>query len=44
MATQYEQFRKTIRELLGQAEAAIPRSPEQPPVTNAGETVVPGKS
>ena len=43
MSNQYEQFRKSIRELLGQAEAAIPR-PEQPPVTNAAAAPMPGKS
>ncbi len=44
MANQYELFRKNIRELLGQAEAAIPRPVDHPPVTTADTVIVPGKS
>ncbi len=43
LITQYELFRKSIRELLGQAEAAIPKASE-PSVTSAVEVVKPGKS
>ncbi len=41
--TQLEQFRKSIRNLLGQAEAAAPASTTTP-VTSAAETPAPGKS
>ena len=37
---QFEQFRKNIRELLGQAEASMPRYGDHP-VTSAVEAVVP---
>jgi len=42
LAVQYDQFRKNIRELLGQADAAINKPSEQP-VTSA-EATLPGKS
>jgi chromosome segregation ATPase len=38
MVTQYEQFRKNIRDLLGQAEAGIAK-PAQQPVTSAAAVV-----
>lgn len=44
MGVQYEQFRKSIRELLGQAETALSRPVDQPPVTTANAAAVPGKS
>ena len=40
---QFDQFRKGIRSLLGQAEAAVPSTPAQP-VSAAVEAPVPGKS
>jgi phage shock protein A len=40
---QFEQFRKNIRNLLGQAEAAAP-NPTNTPVTSAAETPAAGKS
>ena len=40
---QFEQFRKGIRSLLGQAEAAVPSTPAQP-VSAAVEAAAPGKS
>jgi len=43
LAVQYEQFRKQIRELLGQADAALNRPAADHPVTSA-EVVIPGKS
>ncbi|MBY0525490.1 MAG: hypothetical protein K2R98_18940 [Gemmataceae bacterium] len=42
LAVQYDVFRKSIRELLGQADAALNR-PADHPVTQA-EVVLPGKS
>ena len=42
LASQYEQFRKNIRELLGQADAAINKPSEQP--VTAAEPRLPGKS
>jgi DNA anti-recombination protein RmuC len=43
MVTQYENFRKSIRELLGQADTALNHSAEHP-VTSAADIVPPGKS
>jgi predicted nucleic acid-binding Zn-ribbon protein len=43
LVNQFEQFRKNIRELLGQAEASMPK-PADHPVTSAVEPVSPGKS
>jgi DNA anti-recombination protein RmuC len=42
LSSQYDQFRKNIRELLGQADAAINKPSEQP--VTAAEPIQPGKS
>ncbi len=43
LQTQFEQFRKTLRDLLGQAEASAPRY-LPPPITAAGTPAAPGRS
>lgn len=44
LLVQYDQFRKNIRELLGQAEAGITKPATEHPVTSAATVVTPGKS
>jgi hypothetical protein len=44
LQNQFDQFRKSIRELVGQADAAAVGSPSGQPVTSAADPLTPGKS